>query len=121
MPNTILIVEDYEDTRRLYKRMLEERGFRVLEAADGYEAVQCAKEEQPDLILMDMSLPWMDGLAATRRIKDMVESMEVPVIGITAHGNFYNDKAIDAGCDSIISKPVDIETLDSVISLYLHP
>jgi CheY-like chemotaxis protein len=101
--------------------MLELRGFRVMEAADGYEAVECAERETPDLILMDMSLPGMDGLAATRRIKKTEEGQDVPIIGITAHGNFYNDKAMDVGCDLIISKPVDIETLETVISMYVSP
>lgn len=118
--NTILVVEDYEDTRRLYKQLLEERGFRVVEATDGYEAIESTQAEQPDLILMDMSLPMMDGLSATKRIKEIENAKEVPVIGITAHGNFYNEKAIKAGCDLVVSKPLDITMLETVVSLYLE-
>jgi two-component system cell cycle response regulator DivK len=120
MPNTILVVEDYDDSRRLYKQMLEEVGFCVVEAADGYEALEQLNEKHPDLILMDMALPSMDGLAATRRIKDMVEMNNVPIIGMTAHGNFYNDRAIEAGCDAIVSKPIDLDKLQSIISLFLN-
>ena len=121
MPNTILVVEDYDDARRLYRKMLEEIGFSVIEASDGYEALEQFKKGHPSLILMDMSLPAMDGLSATRRIKDMIEIENLPIIGITAHGNFYNERAIEAGCDAIISKPIDLNKLNSIISLYLKP
>jgi CheY-like chemotaxis protein len=68
-----------------------------------------------------MALPSMDGLAATRRIKDMVEIDNVPIIGMTAHGNFYNDRAIEAGCNAIVSKPIDLDKLQSIISLFMYP
>lgn len=121
MPNTILVVDDYDDTRRLYKVMLEQTGFRVLEAADGYKAAAQAKKEHPNLILMDMSMPGMDGLAATRLIKDMTEMRDTTIIGITANGNFYNEKAIEAGCDAIITKPIDLNKLSSIVLLYVEP
>jgi CheY-like chemotaxis protein len=122
MPNTILVVEDYDDSRRLYKQMLAQAGFCVIEATDGYEALEQVKAKQPNLILMDMALPIMDGLAATRRIKDMMEMemQDIPIIGITAHGNFYNERAIEAGCDAIVSKPIDLDKLKSIISLFLN-
>ncbi len=121
MLNTILVVEDHDDSRRLYKHMLEEAGFSVIEATDGYEALEQCKEKHPNVILMDMALPSMDGLAATRRIKDMLEMDNVPIIGITAHGNFYNDRAIEAGCDAIVSKPIDLDKLKSIISFFMDP
>jgi CheY-like chemotaxis protein len=121
MAKKILIVEDYDDARRLYKHMLEHIGFSVIEAADGYEAVEKFNEEHPNLVLMDMALPCMDGLAATRRIKQANEIDDVPVIGITAHGNFYNEKAIEAGCDAIMSKPIDLNKMSSLISFYVSP
>jgi CheY-like chemotaxis protein len=121
MPNTILVVEDYDDTRRLYKLMLEDKGFRVLEAENAYKAAALVKKELPALILMDMSMPGLDGLGATRVIREMIEARHITIIGITAHGNLYNEKAIEAGCNSIISKPIDINKLSSIISLYLEP
>lgn len=121
MTKTILVVEDYDDARRLYRKMLEDIGFCVIEATDGYEAIEQVKKGHPNLILMDMSLPSMDGLSATRRIKDIPEMGELPIIGITAHGNFYNKRAIEAGCDAIITKPINLNKLDSIISLYLKP
>lgn len=121
MANTkILVVEDYDDARRLIKHALEEKGFDVIEATDGYEAVEITMEDSPDLILMDMALPGMDGLAAARRIKKMDEGVEIPIIGITAHGNFYNQKALDAGCEVIINKPIDVDNLKKLVSEYLH-
>jgi two-component system, cell cycle response regulator DivK len=120
MTNKVLVVEDYEDARRLYKQMLEDLGFNVIEASDGYEAVEQFNEEHPNLILMDMALPGMDGVAATRHIKDVTETKPVPIIGITAHGNFYNDRAVEAGCDAIMTKPIDLNKLKSIISLYLN-
>lgn len=117
MKQTILVVEDYEDSRYMMKIRLEKMGFRVLEATDGYEALDIIKEHQPDLILMDLSLPLMDGLATTRYIKDMKEG--VPIVAVTAHKNYYGDKAIEAGCDEIIAKPVEINELKATLSHYL--
>ncbi len=121
MRKKVLVVEDYGDARRMYKKMLEEIGFSVVEAEDGYEALERYDEEHPELILMDMALPGMDGVAATRKIKDVTEQQDVPIIGITAHGNFYNERAIEAGCDAIVTKPIDLNKLSSIISLYLQP
>jgi CheY-like chemotaxis protein len=122
MPKTILVVEDYDDARRLYKQMLEDLGFSVIEARDGYEALEKFNQELPNLILMDMALPGMDGLAATRRIKDTTAGAKgITIIGITAHGNFYNKRAIDAGCDAIVSKPIDLKKLSRIIAKYLEP
>jgi CheY-like chemotaxis protein len=115
MKRTILLVEDYEDARLMMKLRLEKLGYRVLEATDGYEALDLIKEHEPDLVLMDLSLPLMDGLTATRYIKDMKDG--VPVV--TAHKNYYGEKAIEAGCDEVIAKPVEFNTLKTTISHYL--
>jgi len=93
MPNKVLVVEDYADARRMYKNMLEDIGFAVIEAANGYEALEQFTLEHPNLILMDMAMPGMDGVTATRQIKEMAEQRKIPIIGITAHGNFYNVKS----------------------------
>jgi CheY-like chemotaxis protein len=121
MPETILVVDDYDDTRNLYKMMLESEGYRVLVAENAYKAAALVKKEHPNLIMMDMSMPGMDGLKATRLIREMIEGRRITIIGITAHGNYYNERAIAAGCDSIISKPIDINKLNSIIWLYLQP
>lgn len=121
MPKTILLVEDTEDTRQVMKFALERKGYEVLEAVDGYEAVDVTLEKRPDLILMDMSLPLMDGLSATRIIRGMEdESAEVPIIVITAHSHYYAEKALEAGCDAVISKPIDFAILDTFLSEYLN-
>jgi CheY-like chemotaxis protein len=117
MKRTILLVEDYEDARLMMKLRLEKLGYRVLEATDGYEALDLIKEHEPDLVLMDLSLPLMDGLTATRYIKDMKDG--VPVVAVTAHKNYYGEKAIEAGCDEVIAKPVEFNTLKTTISHYL--
>ena len=76
-------------------------------------------QELPDLILMDMSLPEIDGLSATRRIKEIANADKIPVICVTAHGDYYNEKAIKAGCKEVVAKPVDLENLSKVIESYL--
>jgi len=115
----ILIVEDNDDARIMLKRMLELEGYDVFQAVDGYEAVEQTQEKHPDLILMDMALPGMDGLSATREIRKTENVSDIPVIGVTAHGHFYNDKAIAAGCDAVISKPISHQLLNTMVSLYL--
>jgi CheY-like chemotaxis protein len=119
MPKTILLVEDYDDCRAMMRFILEEWGYRVIEAGNGHDAVELVKEELPDLILMDMSMPEVDGLAATRRIKQIANADEIPVICVTAHGHYYEDKAIEAGCEEVVAKPVDFENLGEIVSQYL--
>src|SRR5215213_6897164 len=119
MSKTILLVEDYDDSREMLKFHLENIGYRVIEAANGYEAIECVKQEPPDLILMDMSMPEIDGLAATRHIKELADTDEIPVICVTAHDSFYSEKAIEAGCKEVISKPVDLENLNKILEGYL--
>ena len=121
MPKTVLIVEDYEDTRELIKFMLEVLGLDVLEAADGQQAVDCTKTKHPDLILMDISMPVMDGIVATRIIRTLVDAggANVPIVCLTAHGSSYGKEALAAGCNEVVSKPVDFETLKPIVSQYL--
>ncbi len=119
MLKKVLVVEDYDDSRYLMRRVLEVLGYEVIEATDGSQAVELTRTSHPDLILMDMSLPVMDGLSATRLIKESKETADIPVICITAHGEFYFEKALQAGCDGYIDKPVDIESVQSIVSHYL--
>ena len=120
MGELILIVEDYEDTRFLMKFLLETYGYRVSEAGDGQQAVDSFKNEHPDLILMDISMPVLDGLAATRKIRQLNPLEKIPIIAVTAHGDIYYDRALEAGCDDLISKPLDYDKLESVLQQHLH-
>ena len=119
MVKTILIVEDYEDTREFMRFLLESYGYQVIEAADGIEAVDRARQQCPDLILMDISLPVVDGLTATRTIRKCNTQEQMPIIAITAFGKNYYDKAIEAGCNDLIDKPVDFDVLEPILSHYL--
>ncbi len=119
MVKKVLIVEDYEDTREFMKFLLESYGYQVIEAADGIEAVDRAKHQCPDLILMDISLPIVDGLTATRTIRKLSSKLQMPIIAITAFGKNYYDKAMEAGCNDLIDKPIDFDVLEPILSRYL--
>ena len=119
MPKTILIVEDFEDSRILLKYLLEKLGYEVLEAEDGFKAVEIAKRHIPDLIFMDMALPLINGLSATKIIRQFKETSSIPIIAITASGEFIYPQAIDAGCNDLILKPLDIDKLQPMIEQYL--
>ena len=119
MPKTILIVEDFEDTRALMKFLLEDLGYKVLEAENGWKAVESVKKQVPDLILMDMALPYTDGLAATRMIRQFKETAQVPIIAFTASGQFIYDQAMEAGCNALLMKPLDTDKLQSILREYL--
>ena len=117
---TVLLVEDTEDNRFMMRRLLEMSGYRVVEATNGEEAVRLAKSERPDLILMDLSLPVIDGLAATRAIRKLNGLSKTPIIAVSAHdtSDFQSD-ALAAGCDSYITKPIDFSQLEQLIARLL--
>lgn len=119
MAKRILIVEDYKDARDFMKVSLEMSGYEVLEARDGYEAVEIVKEKAPSLILMDISLPSMDGLTATQIIRNFADAAHIPILAVSAHGDAFYKKAIDVGCDDLISKPLDFDTLKPFLEQYL--
>jgi CheY-like chemotaxis protein len=109
---TILLVEDNEMNRDMLSRRLERRGFTVLLAVDGPEGVSMARSERPDLILMDMSLPGMDGWEATRTIREDEALRAVPVIALTAHAmDGDRDRALAVGCNDYDTKPIDFPRL----------
>lgn len=117
---SILVVDDYDDIRQLMKTQLEHWGYLVFEAADGWEAVRVAKREHPDLILMDLNLPTLDGFIATQYIRELDGLRHVPIVAVTAQNREYSQKvAIAAGCDDYLEKPVDIQHLDLVIKRLL--
>ncbi len=116
----ILLVEDNEMNRDMLSRRLERKGYEVLIAVDGQEGVNMARTESPSLILMDMSLPVMDGWEAARILKDDPETQAIPVLGLSAHAMTPDrDKAITAGCDDYDTKPVDIKRLMGKIQALL--
>ena len=119
MPKTVLIVEDYVDIRAMMKFLVEGFGYQVVEAADGQEAIERVKQYPPDLILMDLSLPVMDGLTATQIIRKFDGLSKVPIIAVTAYGNSYYRRAIEAGCDDLINKPLDFNNLEPMLNQYL--
>jgi CheY-like chemotaxis protein len=108
----ILLVEDNEMNRDMLSRRLARRGYEVVIAVDGEQGVAMARSEAPSLILMDMSLPGLDGWEATRRIKAAPETRAIPVIALTAHAmSGDREKAVAAGCDDFDTKPVDLARL----------
>lgn len=116
----ILLAEDVEDTRYLMKLLLEMRGHFVLEARDGQQAVDCAMREHPDLILMDLSMPVMDGLTATRAIRQNADTASIPIVALSAHvGNdsAMHDEAMRSGCTRCCAKPIDFEAFDELLSI----
>lgn len=113
---TVLLVEDTEDNRFMMSRLLEMSGYRVVEATNGEEAVVVAKQELPDIILMDLSLPIIDGLAATRLIRQASELVETPIVAVSAHDTSdFQAEALAAGCDRYITKPIDYSSLEVLI------
>lgn len=109
---TILIVEDNEMNRDMLSRRLERMGYEVLIAVDGQMGIEVAREKAPDLILMDMSLPVMDGWEATRRIRLDDALRHIPIIALTAHAMANDrDKALEAGCDDYDTKPIELPRL----------
>lgn len=121
MSKRILVVEDFEDNRYLIKYQLEQLGYEVLQAEDGQEAIQMFKYNAPDLVIMDVSLPLIDGLTATRFIrKNLDQSSKIPIIAFTASGNSIYKEAISAGCNTLLSKPLEIDQLQPVLEKYLY-
>jgi len=119
---TVLVVEDYDDIRAMLRRILERNGFRVVEAANGREAVERAAGELPDLILMDLDLPILDGIEATNRIRRMVALRGVPIVAVTAYPMSYSRvRAFAQGCDEYMEKPLDPADLEEVLRRHLPP
>ena len=107
----ILYVEDDLANKTLVRKLLLAAGFKVVEASDGLSGIQAAKDERPDLILMDMSMPGLDGYEATTRIKAIDELRHIPVIAVTAHAmKGDRERSLAAGCDGYITKPIDFNT-----------
>jgi CheY-like chemotaxis protein len=115
---TILVAEDSADTRAVLRRVLDFKGYRVVEAADGREAVELALSECPDLVMMDLNMPVMDGLAATERIRELRDKCgNIPVVAITAFDTYgMREAAREAGCTAYLLKPLALDELETVIA-----
>ena len=113
-----LLVEDFEDSRFMMRRLLEMAGYRVVEATDGEQAVTMALAEKPHLILMDLSLPKLDGLSATRKIRKQLS--HVPIVAVSAHdGPDSRAEALAAGCDEYVTKPIDFDQLTNLLGRFV--
>lgn len=118
--NLFLVVEDFEDSRFMMRRLLEMAGYHVIEASDGEQAVQIAVAARPVLILMDLSLPKLDGLAATRQIRRKRGLKRVPIVAVSAHDSPQSrDEALAAGCDEYVTKPIDFDHLSEVLQRFV--
>ncbi len=117
---TVLIVDDFEDNRAMYAEFLRYSGFEVIEAADGLEAVEKATSSLPDLVVMDLSLPVLDGWEATRRLKGDPRTRHIPVVALTGHAlEGHSQGAREAGCDGFLAKPCLPETLLATVEKML--
>ena len=117
---TILIVDDFEDTRLMMKLWLEKKGYRIVTAADGMEALMLAERESPDLIIMDLEMPKLNGLDATRRIREQEKMKNVPIIAVSAYGaEQFREAALEAGCNEYISTPFVPDELAEVLNRFL--
>ena len=116
----VLLVEDFEDSRTGLRKLLEIEGYEVIEAADGEQAIEAALSSKPDIILMDLSLPVMDGFIATMKIKEDVRMSGVPIIALSAHDvDEVQRMVISAGCIDFVTKPVDFSVLLTQMNKYL--
>jgi len=120
MSNKILVVEDNEMNMQLFEYLLEESGFEIVKATTGEEALKLATGAKPDLILMDIHLPGMDGLSVVRELKANGDMDNVPILALTAHAmRGDKDRFLQAGCDGYISKPIDVKTFIPSIQQFL--
>ncbi len=121
MPDyTVLIVEDNANNRMIMRDLMEVQGHRTLEAVDGAEGLAMALEHRPDLILMDVQLPGMDGYEVTRRLKAQDETKHIPIVAVTSYAmKGEEERAREAGCDAYVSKPIDIRKLIETVQRFL--
>jgi len=116
----ILIVEDHEDVRMMMCIYLTLGRYDVIEAADGHEAIEKALKHKPDLILMDIAMPVLDGISSTRAIRQNKELRTTPILCLTAFGDLVGESARKAGCNEVLQKPVDFGKLDALLKRFIH-
>lgn len=119
-PRTILVVDDFDDTRLLLRTWLQKKGFRVVEAENGNHAVAAAQSNRPDLIIMDVEMPELDGLSATRQLRQLTDFAAVPIVAVSAYGaDQYRAHALAAGCNEYVSTPFEPDELERLIRMLL--
>lgn len=117
----ILVVDDNNDSRELVVKVLKNQGYEMIEAIDGEDALEKAVSEKPDLILMDISIPKINGYEVTKRLKSLEEVKEIPVVALTAHAmRGDRAKALEAGCEGYISKPINVRELPAQVKSYMR-
>ena len=117
----ILVVDDFDDTRLLLRTWLQKKGFRVVEAENGNRAIAAAESNRPDLIIMDVEMPELDGLEATRKIRELKGFAAVPILAVSAYGaDQYRDHALAAGCNEYLSTPFEPDELERLIQTLLN-
>lgn len=115
-----LVVEDFEDSRFMMRRLLEMAGYDVVEATDGEQAIQLATTKRPAVILMDLSLPKLDGLEATRRIRGTRGLKRTPIVAVSAHDSIESrNEALEAGCNEYVTKPIDFDRLNQLLQRFV--
>jgi two-component system cell cycle response regulator DivK len=120
LPKKVLVVDDNQDSRELVVKVLKNKGYEMIEATDGEEAIEKAVGERPDLILLDISIPKLDGYEVTRRLKSREEFKETPIVALTAHAmKGDRAKALEAGCEGYISKPINIRELPAQVKSFI--
>lgn len=121
MVKTVLVVEDYDDSRSMMIALIQLCGHKVVAAEDGFDAVEKAREHSPELILMDLAMPGMDGVTATQIIRQFDGFADTPIVALTAYGDLRGQEALDAGCNAVVSKPMDFDRLQPLLEQYLEP
>lgn len=119
MSKKVLIVEDYADMRRMMRILIHRLGYDVIEAEDGYDALGKTVKHHPDLILMDLAMPVLDGFTATKLIRNIKGCEEIPIVVLSAYGDNYYKKAVEAGCNEVINKPLHFDRIEPLLSQYL--
>jgi two-component system cell cycle response regulator DivK len=120
LPKKILVVDDNQDSRELVVKVLKNKGYEMVEAADGEEAIEKAIAERPNLILLDISIPKLNGYEVTQKLKSMKEFENIPIVALTAHAMKGDRmKALEAGCEGYITKPINVRELPAQVKSFI--
>jgi len=121
MPRKVLLIEDNDKNRKLVTILLKAKGYEIIEAITGEEALSCLQTCKPDIILLDIQLPYMDGLTLAKRIKSQPETKDIPIIAVTAYAmKGDKEKMLDSGCDAYVSKPIDTRSLPLIVASFIE-